>query len=131
MNKKEYIQKLKCVSFDTAKILKLKGFNLHTQRFYTENGDIQDGYVFDNWNDKNIIFSAPYQALVQQWLRDKYNKHIYIYNNACGFGYSITKANSGTHILNDLSAGPNEGGMWDTYEEALEVAIYKCLTFIK
>lgn len=57
--------------------------------------------------------------------------HIDIYNNACGYGYVISKADNGTHIVNDLCNGPNNGGVWDNYEGALEAALQESIKIIK
>lgn len=75
-------------------------------------------------------YYRPSQSLVQKWLREIKNLHICIYRNASGYGYDISKADNGTHIINDLSDGPNDGGQWDTYEEALEVGIQKAIELI-
>jgi hypothetical protein len=73
----------------------------------------------------------PTQSLVQKWLRETKNMHICIYKNASGYGYDISKADNGTHIINDLSDGPNDGGQWDTYEGALEVGIQEALKLVE
>lgn len=73
----------------------------------------------------------PTQSIVQKWLRGTKNLHICIYRNASGYGYDICRADNGTHIINDLSNGPNDGGQWDTYEEALEAGIQKALKLME
>ncbi len=72
----------------------------------------------------------PSQSLVQKWLRETKNLHISIIRNACGYGYDICKADNGTHITDGIFKGPNDGGQWDTYEEALEVGIQKAIELI-
>ena len=66
----------------------------------------------------------------QKWLRETKNLHIEIYRNACGYGYIIVKANNGTWMKADGSKGPNDGGKWDAYEEALEAGIFEALKLI-
>lgn len=73
----------------------------------------------------------PPQSIVQKWLRETKNLHISIIRNACGYGYDICKADNGTHITDGIFKGPNDGGQWDTYEEALEVGIQESLKLIK
>ena len=41
----------------------------------------------------------------------------------------LTKADMGT-VLYCFPEGPNDGGNWDTYEEALEAGIIKALKLI-
>lgn len=73
----------------------------------------------------------PTQSLAQKWLRETKNLHISIIRNACGYGYDICKADNGTHIADGIFDGSNDGGQWDTYEEALEAGIQKALKLIK
>ncbi len=75
-------------------------------------------------------FYQPSQSLVQKWLRETKNLHISIIRNACGYGYDICKADSGTHITDGIFKGTNDGGQWDTYEEALEAGIQKAIELI-
>lgn len=72
----------------------------------------------------------PTQSIVQKWLRETKNLHIEIYRSAVGYGYAIVKADNGTWQEDDDSRGPNDGGLWDTYEEALEAGIKEALKLI-
>ena len=72
----------------------------------------------------------PTQSLAQKWLRETKNLHIEIYRNACGYGYVIVKASNGTWMEDGDAKGPNDGGNWDTYEEALEAGIFEALKLI-
>jgi hypothetical protein len=53
-----------------------------------------------------------------------------LYNCACGYGYEISKADNGTHITSSVYEGPNDGGKWDIYEEALEAGLQEALKLI-
>lgn len=68
------------------------------------------------------------------WYKNGYvkpkNLHISIIRNACGYSYDICKADNGTHIADGIFKGPNDGGQWDTYEEALEVGIQEAIKLI-
>ena len=70
------------------------------------------------------------QSVAQKWLRETKNIHICVYNCACGYGYEISKADNGTHIASSVYKGTNDGGEWDTYEEALEAGLQEALKLI-
>lgn len=107
------------ITLETAKLLKEKGFQ---QRKYLINvSTLHHCYKY---------LSVPPQSVAQKWLRETKNLHIEIYRNACGYGYAIVKANNGTWMEDDDSKGPNDGGNWDTYEEALEAGIQEALKLI-
>ncbi len=74
-------------------------------------------------------YHYPTKSIAQRWLRETKNLHITIYNSASGYTYDISKADMGT-VLYCSPEGPNDGGNWDTYEEALEAGILKCLKLI-
>lgn len=76
-------------------------------------------------------YHFPTQSFAQKWLRETKNMHIAIIRNACGYGYDISKADNGTHIADGIFDGPNDGGQWDTYEEALEAGIQKALKIME
>ena len=76
-------------------------------------------------------YHFPTQSVAQKWLRETKNLHISIIRNACGYGYDICKADNGTHITDGIFDSPNDGGQWDTYEEALEIGIQEALKLIK
>lgn len=107
------------VTLETAKMLREKGFQ---QRKYLINvSTLHHCYKY---------LSVPPQSVAQKWLRETKNLHIEIYRNACGYGYAIMKANNGTWMEDDDSKGPNDGGKWDTYEEALEAGLQEALKLI-
>lgn len=76
-------------------------------------------------------YHFPTQSFAQKWLRETKNMHIAIIRNACGYGYDICKADNGTFIAVGIFDGPNDGGQWDTYEEALEAGIQKALKIME
>lgn len=107
------------ITLETAKLLKEKGFQ---QRKYLINvSTLHHCYKY---------LSVPPQSVAQKWLRETKNLHIEIYRNACGYGYIIVKANNGTWMEDDDAKGPNDGGNWDTYEEALEEGLQEALKLI-
>lgn len=124
------------VTLETAKLLKEKGFKEDVFTFYEVDcveGDMILSETYnesENFNEKNDCLSAPTQSLAQKWLRETKNIHICVYNCACGYGYEISKADNGTHIASSVYEGPNDGGKWDVYEDALEAGLQEALKLI-
>lgn len=119
------------VTLETAKLLKEKGFNEYCKDIIKEdNNRIMQSVFRTNKNLPKLCYSRPTQSIAQKWLRDIQNIHICIYNCACGYGYEISKADNGTHIASSVYKGTNDGGEWDTYEEALEAGLQEALKLI-
>ena len=119
------------VSWEAARLLKEKGFNIPTEYVYNTEGDIGKGsYYAYNWNDCGdsswTSASAPSQSLAQKWLREKLNLFVHSFCSASGWAWQIDKCN-GTFVKWSEYTGPNAGGQWDTYEEALECGIIEAL----
>lgn len=76
------------------------------------------------------IFIDHHNHWYKKWLRETQNLHISIIRDACGYGYDICKADNGTRITDGIFKGMNDGGQWDTYEEALEAGIQKAIELI-
>ena len=125
------------VSFKTAKLAKEKGFDWECTDGYGSEGteyfleDYEDGDIlFDNWNhleyryesDRTCCISAPTQSLLQKWLREKHNYHLWIipWNSCKDFAY-----NWEYNGMNDGSKG-----IFKSYEEALEEGLYEALKLI-
>jgi hypothetical protein len=119
------------VSFDIAKLAKEKGFNLKTFHYYiSHDTTLPRSEAFFDWNTTYMNcggrISCPTQSLLQKWLREKCKIIISInpiYTNkaigSCelsGFIFTIN--------------GKNTFDEYKTYEEALEVGLYKVLKFI-
>ena len=118
------------VTLETAKMLRKKGFNEYCKNVIDINNIPRETLYRINDDLPKQCFSQPTQSIVQKWLREVKNLHIEIYRNACGYGYIIVKANNGTWMEDDDAKGPNDGGNWDTYEEALEAGIFEALKLI-
>nr|DAP31027.1 MAG TPA: hypothetical protein [Caudoviricetes sp.] len=126
------------VTLETAKLLKEKGFDETCEYCILDQDDdvigasrgcIINEKIVRHKNIKNAIpITSLYQA--QKWLRETKNLHICVYNCACGYGYEISKADNGTHITSSTYEGTNDGGEWDTYEEALEAGLQEALKLI-
>lgn len=119
------------VTLETAVLLKEKGFNEYCKDIIKEdNNRIMQSVFRTNKNLPKLCYSRPAQSIAQKWLRDIQNIHICIYNCACGYGYEISKADNGTHITSSVYEGPNDGGKWDVYEDALEAGLQGALKLI-
>ncbi len=118
------------VTLETAKLLKEKGFNEYCKNVIDIDNILRETLYRTNDNLPKQCFSLPTQSLAQKWLRETKNLHITIYNSACGYGYEISKADNGTHIASSTYKGTNDGGEWDTYEEALDNGIQEALKLI-
>jgi hypothetical protein len=128
------------ISFETAKQAREKGFELRVCGWYnTHPSDKQTlrtaapfNHNFKAHGDGTV--SAPRQALLQKWLRDKHNLDTDIWCNASGWGFNLNKT-CGTSIYEyeyeDFTEAEPESGMFKTYEQALEKALQEALKLIK
>ena len=116
------------VSFETARLLKEKGFEGRMHTFYTEEGtEMESAYVVPS------NFSPIYRPTLQmamKWLREVHHLHISIemgfdVDNHQYFFFvpSVCKFSSKTGEY-QTPFGETE---FDTYEEAAEAAIKYCL----
>jgi len=115
------------VSFETAKLLKEKGFPLPSINFkdwafcmYDKNGDIQWGCYSSEWYVRVTL------QMAMKWLREVHKLEIYPFHDAIqennNWWYRVelhTKGCSVTEHESDV--------IYKTYEEACETAIKYCL----
>lgn len=123
------------ISWETAKLAKEKGFNIpirQEKQVYDLTTGIIDIRVVSNqiknWNDPKYIdiVSAPTQSLLQRWLREVHQIHIFVYMD------EILWDTFRFNILMDQNMVYNERlKVFDTYEEALENGLYESLKLIK
>lgn len=117
------------VSYETAKLLKEKGFSsddCHTA--YDE--DKVFFWYGDYSKDRKGIVDAPTQAIAMKWLREVHNLVIEPYRTACGYLYTISSIPYGSTEYDNFDAfdGDDEGsGQWTTWEKACEDGIRYCL----
>jgi hypothetical protein len=57
------------VTFEQAKLLKEKGFDLDVTSEITSSGFVNTHGIKANWNETNMFVSAPEQPQVIEWLR--------------------------------------------------------------
>ena len=125
--KKELIIPLKekLISFETAILAKEKGFHISSR------GEGMGKRVFINGELVNTIFSskehihAPTQSLLQMWLREVHEISIkiddYYTDSRVRFDYNVCQLGS---------QEDNPVGIFETYEEALEIGLYQALLLL-
>ena len=115
------------VSFETAKLLKEKGFNEEVRTFYNSNGKLEDCAFSLNHNlDIGSGFtSAPSQSLALKWLREIHNRHISIEHSYILNKYKIYITKYNPDNISDLNNTLYFSADYDfsTYEEACEAAL--------
>ena len=122
------------ISLETAKLAKEKKVHIEgCCEVYSQEGGAARTPNGGKWNweeyDKSEFCLRVTQSLLARLLREKYNIHIGVSPNASGYLYYISKTN-GTLVYDSDFDGPNAGGAWDTYEEAMEVGLQKAFKLI-
>ena len=118
------------VFFGTAKLLKEAGFDVPCNSQYMQNGFRWDAGSSNkvNFNEYETVFSCPTQALAARWLREVHDTFVKMERvgsfdgKEFRFYWSYSLIRVSTACLKSIS-----GGRYDSYEEALEVGIAKCL----
>lgn len=124
------------VSFETAKLLKEKGFNSRCRySFYKDKDNIINESVIDDPN----VFPWPTQALAVKWLRIKHDIHItvtvteylhYIWNITVSPKESYRGMENFLYFDKTVNCPINFIG--NSYEEAIEAAIkYSLINLVK
>lgn len=120
------------VSFETAKLLKEKGFDIYVRSYYEKNEyktkeEFSTNNALWNWSISSFRYSAPTLQMAMKWLREVHHCVICITPLAfyCGeivskWGYCIW-ADDNTEV--DEESSPR----LESYEEACEAAIKYCL----
>ena len=128
------------ISFETAKLAKEKGFKIPTPVMYKGN---EKSYGHNNeWGiDEQRLdgkfpytnqqwYSIPTQSFLQKWLREKHNKHIYLFpldNGKWGFENNSISINLDHIFINYMY----EGKEYNSYEEAFEIGLQEALKLVK
>ena len=137
--------KEKLISFETAILAKEKGFKNTCNRFvnkdneyifmpdllYPNNSEFSHNSEEDpevvEWEElmKTLVL-APTQSLLQKWLREVHEISIkiddYYTNSRVRFDYNVCELGS---------QEDNPVGIFETYEEALEIGLQEALKLIK
>jgi hypothetical protein len=148
------------VSFETAKLLKEKGFSENTICKYADVGGITEKWYDDyrervlhfDWNEGYLIepsielkdqyeiigntISAPTLQMTMKWLRKVHNIHINLdihwlhFANKNGWMYIIVRILENGTEFVDAKGDSNDKHFYSTYEEACETAIKYCLVHL-
>ena len=139
----------KIVSFETAMLLKEKGFDEPCCHFYEDNelcklsryqGD-GTGFVRNNSpiNDRLLCeemqCTAPTQSLAQRWLREThhitFNANPHSNNGEIVYVVTIKVISNKKHVdFNVMMDTSNRATMFDNYEDAIEEGLKYCLKSI-
>lgn len=121
------------VSFETAKLLKEKGFDEETRGYYPIKGDATGRLMFSseyNHNHSQVQISAPTIQMAMKWLREVHHYYIQVMLDswACGghMGYYVVIQKTDSDFEMMLADALDEV-FYETYEEACEAAIKYCL----
>jgi hypothetical protein len=119
------------VSFETAKLLKEKGFDTHLITFYLINKEKNEG-VFQTMvfsddvvnNSSEFCYLAPTQQMAMRWLREVHNIKINVfYSNFNCYAIEYFETNTQTGVDESVFIGDG----YHSYEQACEIAIKYCL----
>lgn len=119
------------VSFETAKLLKEKGFDEQIRDFYRYENNIwihRNTYEHNHFNlgipRWENCYSCPTLQMATKWLREEHN--IFISIVFCTYP-SLNKVTWTPEISTFDSVFPESAIEYDSYEEATEAAIKYCL----
>lgn len=121
------------ISYETAKLLKEKGFNWECIGYYVdyEPDDVKYSFLGEtNSTWESRCCSAPTIQMAMKWLRKVHNLVIEPYRTACGYLYTISSIPYGSTKYDNSEAynGDDEdSGQWSTWEKACEDGIKYCL----
>ena len=137
------------VSFETAMLLKEKGFNEYCSYYYEDNELYKlayyhgegNGFVRNNSpiNDRLLCeemqCTAPTQSLAQKWLREThhitFNANPHSNDGKIIYVVTIKVISNNKHIdFNVMMDTSNKAIMFDTYEDAIEAGLKYCLKSI-
>jgi len=127
----------KLIEPKTALLAKEKGFIEH--RGHLKMYRDEDGHLFSNigpaYDILNHCSHAPTQSLLQKWLRDIYNVHIYIkkgyFESDKGLFWYLNVMKIGTDTSDDGQVSSSIQELEGTFEEVLEVGLLEALKIIK
>lgn len=112
------------VSFETAKLLKEKGFNeIKCNTCYKWNGNFCNNRRSMSGIDNEICYQAPTLQMAMKWLRKIHNIDVII--NVSSKDESVDKRKYTYAIVSKLFIGTDN--VKRIYEEACEAAIKYCL----
>ena len=121
------------VGFETAKLLKEKGFDEDIDLWYDENGEMFSRHKYDISSDWRVkaqqkVYLSPTLQMAMKWLRETHNYDISI----CLDSYVEPFRNDYYIVIRRRkdkyeNISPCDQIYFKTYEEACEAAIKYCL----
>ena len=119
------------VNFETAKLLKEKGFDEKAcNTCYKWNGNFCNNRKSMSGIDNEICYQSPTLQMVMKWLREVHHYYIQVMLDswACGghMGYYVVIQKTDSDFEMMLQDAVDEV-FYQTYEEACEAAIKYCL----
>ena len=137
------------VSFETAMLLKEKGFNEPRSHYYEDNDLYKLGYYHGEGTGfvrnnspidgrflcEKMQCTAPTQSLAQKWLRETrnitFNANPHSNDGKIIYVVTIKVISSNKYIdFNVMMDTSNKAIMFDTYEDAIESGLKHCLKSI-
>ena len=137
------------VSFETAMLLKEKGFNEPCSHYYEDNDLYKLGYYHGEGTGfvrnnspidgrflcEKMQCTAPTQSLAQKWLRETrnitFNANPHSNDGKIIYVVTIKVISSNKYIdFNLMMDTSNKATMFDTYEDAIESGLKHCLKSI-
>lgn len=129
------------VSFETAKLLKEKGFDEATNRYYNAQYDqirtVSDTFMW-HWNDEEFMkrvlmegaIAIPTLQMAMKWLRENFNINPVPYALSLGWYFEVFDLTqrdiTGCALLYQVGI-PSKEQVFKSSEEACEAAIKYCL----
>lgn len=104
------------IPYEQAIALKELGFDEPCLAVYLTAGRFLYISEYVNRGDYRIL--APLYQQAFRWFRQKHNILATVYSNASGYLYEWSDNVGGTHRGWSDYEGPNDSGVWNTYEEA-------------
>jgi hypothetical protein len=129
----------KLVLFETAKLLKEKGFRESVHAYYDINDGYKKGYALcyhETRSEEDLdLMLAPTLSLAQQWLREVHKVDIQILRNKPGYDeYRVEiykTSNLDTYFFGSIKEDDEYIKWFKFYEEALEAGLEYALNLIK
>lgn len=117
------------VSFETAKLLREKGFDEYCLKSYFKMDKTLKKSGFSEWEKVNEI-KAPTQSLAMKWLREVHNIMVSPYALSLGYYFEIfdltNRDITGCKSLYKVGI-PNKEDVLSTCEESCDAGIKYCL----
>ena len=108
------------VNFETSKLLKEKGFDMHVSSFYDDEGKFSRKEADWNWNTGSH-YSAPTLQMAMKWLRNKHKMFVLIEYST--FDFDAIRPFLWSIREMKIDGGLICGSYYSSYEKACEAAI--------